>query len=121
MLLPQFVEPPERFELPTLSFEARYSSPLSYGGKLYGGSGETRTHTPIAGPSVFKTVAAMPIRLTLPLLVPRAGLEPATHDFSGHCSTRLELPGHKLLAPQVGIEPTYPLGRLWLTARPRTT
>lgn len=31
-----------------------------------GGGGETRTHTPIAGPSVFKTAAAMPIRLTPP-------------------------------------------------------
>jgi hypothetical protein len=34
---------------------------------LYGGRGETRTHTPISEPSVFKTAAAMPIRLTLPL------------------------------------------------------
>jgi len=32
----------------------------------YGGRGETRTHTPISEPSVFKTAAAMPIRLTLP-------------------------------------------------------
>ena len=33
---------------------------------MFGGSGETRTHTPFDGPSVFKTAAAMPIRLTLP-------------------------------------------------------
>ncbi len=33
---------------------------------MYGGRGETRTHTPISEPSVFKTAAAMPIRLTLP-------------------------------------------------------
>lgn len=34
---------------------------------IFGGSGETRTHTPrVTGPSVFKTAAAMPIRLTLP-------------------------------------------------------
>ena len=33
---------------------------------ISGGDGETRTHTPISEPSVFKTVAAMPIRLTLP-------------------------------------------------------
>lgn len=32
-----------------------------------GGEGETRTHTPrVTEPSVFKTAAAMPIRLTSP-------------------------------------------------------
>ena len=33
---------------------------------IFGGTGETRTHTPCKGPSVFKTAAAMPIRLTVP-------------------------------------------------------
>ena len=33
---------------------------------ILGGRGETRTHTPISEPSVFKTAAARPTRLTLP-------------------------------------------------------
>ena len=41
-----------------------------------GGTGETRTHTPrVTGPSVFKTAAAMPIRLTVPCSgLPNPGL-----------------------------------------------
>ena len=50
----------------------------------YGGRGETRTHTPIAEPSVFKTAAAMPIRLTLPL-VGDTGFEPVNGGFKIHC------------------------------------
>ena len=34
--------------------------------KLKGGRSETRTHTPLSEPSVFKTAAARPTRLTLP-------------------------------------------------------
>ena len=35
---------------------------------IIGGHGETRTHTPgVTRPSVFKTAAAMPIRLTYPM------------------------------------------------------
>lgn len=33
---------------------------------MYGGNGETRTHTAVARPSVFKTAAARPTRLTFP-------------------------------------------------------
>ena len=42
-----------------------------------GGNRETRTHTPLAGPSVFKTAAAMPIRLRFPILAEREGFEPS--------------------------------------------
>ena len=42
-----------------------------------GGNRETRTHTPLAGPSVFKTAAAMPIRLRFPILAEREGVEPS--------------------------------------------
>ena len=45
-------------------------------GKI-GGNRETRTHTPLAGPSVFKTAAAMPIRLRFPILAEREGFEPS--------------------------------------------
>ncbi len=34
--------------------------------KIFGGTGETRTHTPISEPTVFKTDAASPTRLTVP-------------------------------------------------------
>lgn len=50
---------------------------------LLGGRGETRTHTPIAEPSVFKTAAAMPIRLTLPYLVLLAGTDPTSRSYQG--------------------------------------
>ena len=36
---------------------------------LFGGTGRTRTYTPISEPAAFKAAAAMPIRLTVPLNV----------------------------------------------------
>ena len=48
---------------------------LTNGAKFFGGSGEIRTHGPIAEPTVFKTVA---INRTLPhfhILAPRVRIE----------------------------------------------
>ena len=39
------------------------------------------------------------------ILVPEVGLEPTTHNFSGYCSTRLELLWH-ILGPREGLAPS---------------
>ena len=54
---------------------------------LTGGRGETRTHTSISEPSVFKTAAARPTRLTLPNMAGLDGIEPSTGWLTVTCST----------------------------------
>lgn len=61
---------------------------------IFGGERGTRTPTPTARPSDFKSAAAMPIRLISPLfLVPLAGFEPTTPWFEAKYSIQLSYRG----------------------------